>query len=376
MAGLPKGRVPLSTAAADGVNNGGVKRRQKNRAADVLHVAGPDVGRSLGDVISKMLGVARGEAEVRLLTGRVSVHGNACLDGDRRVRAGDVIHVRGEERSAATPGASATSVKPKIVFRDADLLIVDKPAGVTSVREPGDHGRGPGRDPNPTLDELLETMLGEGKAKAAAPRHSPGGGFVRRKNVKQSPPPRRVRPVHRLDRDTSGLMAFALSPEAASRLSADFKSHAIDRAYLAVVRGRLVEPRTITTHLLRDRGDGRRGSAPPGAENTPGAQRAVTHVRPVEHLGDAYTVVECRLETGRTHQIRIHLSEAGHPLCGDREYGRGSPLGRDESGAARQALHAYRLGLDHPITGERVEFKSDWPKDLASWLDGLQLRRS
>ena len=290
--------------------------------------------------MARRLGVAVGEAERRVLGGLVSVHGNVCADGDRRVRSGDVLHVRGGpaavERAAKRPS-------PQIVFQDADLLIADKPAGVTSVREPNE-GRGPGRDPSPTFDELLQSHLGGDEFS----RHKHGRGV-------------RVRPVHRLDRDTSGLMAFALSPAAAGTLSGDFQTHRIERAYLAVVVGRLDDARSITTHLVRDRGDGRRGSLPPGV-TAPGAQRAVTHVRPVEHLGDAYTLVECRLETGRTHQIRIHLSEAGHALCGDRLYGP-----RDQSGAPRQALHAYRLGLTHPTDDQPLRFESA----LAEGLEDL-----
>jgi 23S rRNA pseudouridine1911/1915/1917 synthase len=106
-----------------------------------------------------------------------------------------------------------------------------------------------------------------------------------------------------------------------------------------------------------------------------GAERAVTHVSPVEEIG-AYGVVECRLETGRTHQIRIHLSEAGFGLCGERVYTRG--VGEaprvDESGAPRQALHAFRLGFRHPVSGERMEFERGWSGDLREWMEGLKRR--
>ena len=319
------------------------RRKQANPNVSVLHVAGPDAGRTLADLVSQKLKIARGEAERRILTGLVTVHGNVRTDGDRRLRGGDVVHVRGGGEATAAQRPAATTLAPKIVFQDDDLLIVDKPAGVTSVREPGDRGGfgRAGRDPSPTLDELLQKGIGDAV---------------------------RVRPVHRLDRDTSGLMIFALSPAAASRLSAEFKAHRIDRAYLAVVHGKLDSPRTISTLLVRDRGDGRRGSLPPGVPDAPGAQRAVTHIRPVEPLGSDFTVVECRLDTGRTHQIRIHLAEIGHALCGDRLYG---PR-RDASGAPRQALHAARLALSHPVTGKPLAFENDWPADLRKWLGGLR----
>ena len=130
-----------------------------------------------------------------------------------------------------------------------------------------------------------------------------------------------------------------------------------------------MEEQTIESHLVRDRGDGRRGST-----TLPNVgQRAVTHVRPLEYL-DGYTLVECRLETGRTHQIRIHLAEAGHPLCGEKVYSQ--PLFKkriaDRSGAQRQALHAAELGFKHPITGEELMFKTPLPEDMSRLLVKLR----
>jgi 23S rRNA pseudouridine1911/1915/1917 synthase len=134
------------------------------------------------------------------------------------------------------------------------------------------------------------------------------------------------------------------------------------------VRGRAKNAR-IETWLVRDRGDGRRGSSA-----TPGeGQRAVTHVRVVEALGE-YTLLECRLETGRTHQVRIHLGEAGTPLCGERIYDRplhGKPL-PDGSGISRIALHAALLGFEHPSTGERMRWTSKLPKDIAVLVERLR----
>ena len=126
---------------------------------------------------------------------------------------------------------------------------------------------------------------------------------------------------------------------------------------------------TIESRLVRDRGDGRRGST-----DLAGAGKlAVTHVRPIERLGD-YTLIECRLETGRTHQIRIHLSEAGHPLCGEKVYAQ--PLFRagtpDQSGAPRLALAAVELGFVHPVTGEPMHFETPLPADLAEFVERLR----
>ena len=135
-----------------------------------------------------------------------------------------------------------------------------------------------------------------------------------------------------------------------------------------------VEAQTIESHLVRDRGDGRRGST----TDSNAGKRAVTHVRPIEHfvlgIGETYTLVECRLETGRTHQIRIHLAERGHPICGEKVYHQplfGKPI-EDKSGAPRIALHAAELGFVHPITGEEMQFEMPIPKDLTHFLEQLR----
>jgi 23S rRNA pseudouridine1911/1915/1917 synthase len=208
----------------------------------------------------------------------------------------------------------------------------------------------------PTLDELLPRLI----AKASqSPKRKRGTG-----------PLPRIRPVHRLDRETSGLMIFARSVEAERHLGKQFKKHSIHRRYLAIVLG-YIEPQTIDTCLVRDRGDGRRGST-----TLPKAgKRAVTHIRPLEKL-NGYTLVECRLETGRTHQIRIHLAELGHPVCGDKVYHQPlfEPPREDRSGAPRVALHAAELGFTHPITDEWMQFKMPMPADLADLAARLRKR--
>jgi 23S rRNA pseudouridine1911/1915/1917 synthase len=125
---------------------------------------------------------------------------------------------------------------------------------------------------------------------------------------------------------------------------------------------------SIITNLVRDRGDGRRGSS--GTEE---GKRAVTHVEPVEHFGDAYTLVACRLETGRTHQIRIHMAETGHPVCGERVYSAPRHLKvTDDSAAPRVMLHAAELGFVHPETGELIRFESPLPADMKKTLASLR----
>jgi 23S rRNA pseudouridine1911/1915/1917 synthase len=228
-------------------------------------------------------------------------------------------------------------------FADAHIVVVEKPAGLTTMRHPeeaaefGARGR---RFLPPTLADLLPALL---------PHDS-----------------NRVIAVHRIDKETSGLVVFARTPAAAQHLGRQFRGHSIERRYLALVRGQAKASR-IESLLVRDRGDGRRGSG------TEGGQRAVTHVRVVENLGD-FTLVECRLETGRTHQVRIHLGESGTPLCGERVYDRplhGAPL-PDASGAKRPMLHAARLGFDHPVTGKRLLWDTRLPEDMARLLEHLR----
>lgn len=312
-----------------------------------FHVRGEEAGKTLGQVVRQHAGVSWSEAERLILARRVGVHGNLCLDPARRLKVGDVVHVHAESL-AKLPEADDL----EIVFEDRHLIVVDKPARVTSVRERREAGLSQQRrDRQPTLDELLDRRLRKNE-----PPHRRG------KNARQL-----IYPVHRLDRDTSGLMLFAKAPDVEAELNRMFKTHAIDRAYRTVVRNGLPKEQTITTQLVRDRGDGLRGSINPKAPSGQPLQRAVTHVRPLKAIGD-YGLIECRLETGRTHQIRIHLSEIGHPICGDTTYGDK----RDSNSPPRQALHAYLLGFTHPITGKLMQFERDWPTELGRWLQRLQ----
>jgi 23S rRNA pseudouridine1911/1915/1917 synthase len=241
--------------------------------------------------------------------------------------------------------------KPIIRYADKHIVIVDKPAGLTTMRhaeEVAEFGPRGKRFLPPTLADLLPGLLAQ-----------------RRPNERT-----KVRAVHRLDKDTSGLVVFARTIEAERHLGKQFRAHMIERVYRGLVRGQAKTER-IESWLVRDRGDGRRGSSA-----TPdNGQRAVTHVRVLEELGD-YTLVECRLETGRTHQVRIHLGEAGTPLCGERIYDRplnGKPL-PDGSGMKRVALHAALLGFEHPATHERMRWNSNLPNDMADLIK--RLRRS
>ena len=298
----------------------------------------------------------------RLVENRhVQINGNLCVDEGRKLSEGDVVKVWDEPRDAPP-----TEDAVPILFQDAHLIVVDKPAGITTERHAEErHWPARRKQRQPTIDEIVARILQRQRGhtrqskQPPSPRPSPGGRGGRLP---------RVRLVHRLDRDTSGVMVLALSADAERLLVQMFRRHDLHRVYQAIALGR-VEEQTIESHLARDRGDRRRGST----TLTAAGKRAVTHVRPLEYL-DGYTLVECRLETGRTHQIRIHLAEAGHPLCGEKVYNK--PLFKkpiaDRSGAQRQALHAIALAFRHPITGQELSFTTPLPVDMGRLLVKLR----
>ncbi len=185
--------------------------------------------------------------------------------------------------------------------------------------------------------------------------------------VRKGPLPR-LRVVHRLDKDTSGLVVFARTVAAERGLGKQFHAHSVTRRYLAIVPG-FVPPQRIATRFVRDRGDGRRGST---ADPNLGKE-AITHVDVMERLS-GYTLLACRLETGRTHQIRIHLAELGHPVCGDKVYHhlRDGSERPDRSGAPRLALHAVELGFVHPLTHENLHWEMPLPADLQAFRERLR----
>jgi 23S rRNA pseudouridine1911/1915/1917 synthase len=314
-------------------------------------------GQTVLDWLRARLALSPASARSLLRQRQVRVGGAPCLDPARRLRPGQHVEVdvrpprapAGPVPKAAKGPPLPTGLPPPVVrYADAHVVVVDKPAGLTTMRhaeEAAEFGRRARRYLPPTLADVLPGLLAQAQ---------PG----------RQPP---VRAVHRIDKETSGLVVFARTAAAESNLGRQFRAHATDRRYLAVVRGR-ARPGRIESWLVRDRGDGRRGSGPAGE-----GQHAVTHVRVVEELGE-YTLVECRLETGRTHQVRIHLGEAGTPLCGERVYDRllnGKPL-PDGSGARRVMLHAAALGFDHPATGQRMQWASPPPKDMADLVHRLR----
>jgi 23S rRNA pseudouridine1911/1915/1917 synthase len=309
-----------------------------------------EAGRALTSVLQARLRIPPPEARRLVAAGRVFLAGAACTDPGRKLAPGQRLEVRTE--SAATPRPPEGVTLPVVRYADADVVVVDKPPGLTTVRHPEDEaefGARARRFLPPTLADVVPSLL---------PRSRRGGM------------PRLIA-VHRLDKDTSGLVVFARTPQAARHLGRQFREHTVERTYLAVVRGHAAAGR-IESRLVRDRRDGRRGSTTQAGEG----QRAVTHVRVVEELGE-YTLVECRLETGRTHQVRIHLGEAGTPLCGEHVYDRpphGRPLA-DGSGTSRVALHAATLGFEHPRTGKRMRWTAPLPRDMRQLVERLRKPR-
>jgi 23S rRNA pseudouridine1911/1915/1917 synthase len=292
-----------------------------------------------GESWSQIKGLATGR--------RVAVGGSLCMDPARRLKEGEIVEV------LAKAAPVIKGEKPEeVVIRhmDDDVVVVEKPSGISTVRHPAerqwDEKR---RELVPTLDDVTQQAL--------------ANRFKKNKHQLQ-----RLRIVHRLDKDTSGLVVFGRSVAAERELGRQFKAHTVVRRYVAIVPGH-VKPQTFSTWLVRDRGDGRRGSG----EQSSDAKHAVTHVDVLERL-PKHTVLGCQLETGRTHQIRIHLAESGHPVCGEAVYNRRRDgiILADESGAPRLALHAAELGFVHPTSGEEVHWEMEPPPDLIRYLERLR----
>jgi 23S rRNA pseudouridine1911/1915/1917 synthase len=312
-----------------------------------------DADQTVAAFLRARLNLPWSKAKQLVESGLVRVAGQKVSDPAFRLKLGKQVQVivretrPTEKRPARAKLASAPvydGPAPVLVYSDDAIVVVNKPAGLTTMRhsEEAEEFGERGKTYLPvTLAELLPAMLGR--------------------------PGKAVRAVHRIDRDTSGLVVFARTRPAEAHLMEQFKNHTIERRYLAIVRGR-PERRTIESILVRDRGDGRRGSVVDGE-----GQRAVTHVQVLEQFSK-FALVQCRLETGRTHQVRIHLGEAGWPLCGEKIYDRplnGAPF-PDSSNAKRHMLHAALLALVHPFTEERMTWNSPPPEDFAALLESLR----
>jgi 23S rRNA pseudouridine1911/1915/1917 synthase len=274
-----------------------------------FEVTAEDGGLRLDQVIPRhVAGLSRRKARAVIDVGGVFVDRTRVKVAGRTVRAGQVIELN---LGAALERAALPAPPLRVIHLDDAVIVVDKPAGLVTAPTPeADRG---------DLLDLLARAHGE------------------------------VYLVHRLDLPTSGLLVFARTRDANKRLGDAFKAHDVDREYIAVAIGE-VSPQTIDRPI-----DGK---------------RAVTHVKPLQALAGA-TLLSVQLETGRTHQIRVHLAGIAHPVAGDRTHG-----GRAERTfiprPPRLALHARTLGFTHPVSGERVRFEAPVPEDLARWIERLR----
>ena len=281
----------------------------------------------LDKALAEASGLSRERVKALLGDGRVLVDGVPARQASAKLPEGTrwVIDV-----PEAIPLAAA---------EDAHLIVVDKPAGL--VVHPA-----AGNLDGTLVNALLHHCAGQ----------LSGIGGVARPGI-----------VHRIDKDTSGLLVVAKSDVAHEGLARQFADHSIERAYLAVCAGRPLPPAgTIRGAIARSTSDRKKMAlVGPNIAGSRG-KHAVTHYRTLQALESA-TYLECHLETGRTHQVRVHLTSIGHSLVGDPVYGRSPPSIRPllaRLGFARQALHAARLGFDHPVTGERLGFVSMLPVDM------------
>ncbi len=294
-----------------------------------------DANATVAAFLRERLGLAWREAKRLVETGKVTLDGVAVTEPGRRLSAVREVALQPD---AARPRPAEPAPGLSIMYADRHVVVIDKPVGISTVPfEAGETG---------TAFDLTRKAL--------------------RRGDRALPPPV-LHVVHRIDRATSGLVAFALSKLAERGLALQLRHHSMERSYLCVAHGQVRAGR-IESDLVRDRGDGLRGST-----RRPGQGRtAITHVEVVEHLATA-TLCRIRLETGRTHQIRIHLAESGHPVVGEAVYIRdytargGAPIP-----SPRLLLHAATLGFEHPVTGDTVRLTSPLPEDFEAVLERLR----
>jgi 23S rRNA pseudouridine1911/1915/1917 synthase len=286
--------------------------------------------------------LSRARVQALIAEGRLTFDGQVVTDGKRKARPG-VYTLNVPAPVSAVP--EAQDIPLDVLFEDSHLIVVNKPSGMAAHPAPG------------TLDgTLVNALLFHCGATLS------GIGGVLRPGI-----------VHRLDKETSGVMVAAKSDAAHRGLSALFAEHDIDREYIAIVRGVPKKAAdTITTRLGRSTFDRKKMAVLRGE----GGREAITHYRVQEIFGGKASQVTCRLETGRTHQIRVQMAHIGNPCLGDPVYGSGAPA-RDvqailrDTGFSRQALHAAVLGFTHPVTGEILRFKTAPPTDMQELIDGL-----
>ncbi len=288
-------------------------------------------GQRLDQVLAELAGVSRAAVARWIGAGRVLVDGRA-RPKSHRLEGGE--RVRWEPVDPPLSAALVPERRPlEVRFEDEHLLVVAKPAGLV-VHPAAGHPTG----------TLVNALLGRDD-----PRLSASGGPVR------------PGIVHRLDKDTSGLLLVAKDDRAHAALARDLAARRIERRYLALVQGHLEPAGTVDAPIGRHPRDRKRMAV------VPGGRRAVTHWHVLERL-DGVDLLEVRLETGRTHQIRVHLASIGHPVVGDRTYGADPHLAQ-RLRLDRPFLHAWRLAFPHPISGDRVEIEEEPPAELLAALE-------
>ena len=300
--------------------------------------AGPDEDqRRLDQVLAAWLGEPRARTQARIAEGEVAV-GRVVAAKSRTLHTGDVVTVVEAEEFPAFAPADLPDVAVR--YEDEHLLVLAKPPGL--MVHPGAGRR------NEKRVTLVDVLLARGVALSTA------GGDPERPGI-----------VHRLDRNTSGVLAVAKSDAAHEGLTELFRRHDVRREYWTIVDG-VPDPAHATIDAAIARSASQRTRFRVDAQG----RRAVSHYDVLEDHGRA-AVVRVRLETGRTHQVRVHLSAVGHPVSGDRAYGASMPLA-EELGLERLALHARRLAFRHPVTGAAVDIEEPLPDDLAAALARLR----
>ncbi|MXO62493.1 RluA family pseudouridine synthase [Qipengyuania oceanensis] len=294
----------------------------------------------LDKALAQSTALSRERIKTLIADGVVIVAGQTAASASAKVAAGSDFRI-------ALPPPEPLDTEPQdipldIVFEDEHLLVVDKPAGMVV------HPAAGNRD-GTLVNALLHHCRGQ----------LSGINGVERPGI-----------VHRIDKDTSGLLVVAKSDAAHEGLAKQFADHSIHRRYLAVCAGHPnPQEGTIRTRLGRSDADRKKMTVLP--DDSKRGKHAVTHYKLLKRLAHC-ALIECRLETGRTHQVRVHCASIGHPLIGDPVYGRTPapirPLLK-ELGFARQALHAAELGFIHPVNGERLEFRAELPSDMQELID-------
>lgn len=299
----------------------------------------------LDKALAEATGLSRARVQGLIDEGRVDVAGKTATTASMKVAAETPFRII---IAAAMPAQAAPEDIPlTIAYEDAHLVVVDKPAGMVVHPAVGN-----------ITGTLVNALLHHCRGQLS------GINGVARPGI-----------VHRIDKDTSGLLVVAKTDTAHEGLAVQFAAHTVHRRYLAVCAGHPSPAEgTIDERIGRSDSDRKKMTVLP--KNSSRGKTAVTHYKTLERFADA-SLIECRLETGRTHQVRVHCASIGHALLGDPVYGRTpKPLRPmlERLGFARQALHAAELGFVHPATGETLRFAADLPPDMAELID--QLRRS